>query len=527
MGESKGVAEEGARSQPSPLFPSSLLELLEQEPSRVVFEAGERKLSRGELLALIERLASALRAVGLGPGRGIAIFTGVSPEAFAAHIAAHTLGCRVVGVRPGYAARQLEHVLRMQIDALLVDRQTSSPELLRAAGAARQLSLGPCQGALDLLAAPRSGRSLQIDARPDDVAALYFTSGSTGRPKGCAMTYRALSVHWAWKHPRGWAGVAPEFGASFERYMLYGTLASLVVFEFLAPCLLGGGTAVIPEPELAPLFPDALSHHRISGAIVTVPRFTQMLDRLKREHFDLTSVRALMVSGSPIAPHRLASGIERLGPVVYQGYGQTEAGSISMATPRDFASDPTRALVSVGRPHPGVEISVRDADGRPLPDGRTGELYLKSPHQMSAYWDQPEETRDTLRDGWLCTRDLGRVDERGFVHLVGRTREVAMVNAMVVYLGPIERVLASHPDVDQAYVAATPDERSGESVHAFVVPAPGRRLDQAALCSLVRAELGSDSVPATITPLSSVPVAASGKPDKRALLNSLTGRVGE
>jgi acyl-CoA synthetase (AMP-forming)/AMP-acid ligase II len=141
---------------------------------------------------------------------------------------------------------------------------------------------------------------------------------------------------------------------------------------------------------------------------------------------------------------------------------------------------------------------------------------------MTGYWGDPRETRDVVRDGWIRTRDLGHVDEHGHLYLVGRTRDVILVNAMVVYAGPIERVLASHPGVIDAYVTGAPDERTGEAVHAFVVPAGARPLDGAAsaeLTALVRARLGDDSVPQTITAVPGVPLAASGKPDKRALLS--------
>ncbi|WP_348637874.1 class I adenylate-forming enzyme family protein [Actinomadura madurae] len=144
---------------------------------------------------------------------------------------------------------------------------------------------------------------------------------------------------------------------------------------------------------------------------------------------------------------------------------------------------------------------------------------MRSPSMMAGYWDDPGETRDVLRDGWLRTRDLGRLDGDGRLHLSGRARDVIMVNAMVVYAGPIERVLAGHPDVAEAYVAGAPDEETGEAVHAFVVPAHGRRPGGGALRDLVRDELGADSVPRTITVVPAVPTSAGGKPDKRALLD--------
>jgi fatty-acyl-CoA synthase len=503
-----------------PLFPQSLLDALRQSPGSPAFEQGDRSVSRGELLDLIGRLAGAMRRAGLGPGRGIAVHLAVSPEAFAAHIAAHVLGCRVVAVRPQYAAGQLAHVLGMDVDYVLVDAstvETSTAALLTAPEPAPLLSLGPCPSAIDLLAQPGGGGDLRVTARPDDVAALVFTSGSTGRPKGCAITYRALSSHWTWQ-PRAWSPAAAEFAMAFERYLLFGTLASMVVLEFLAPCLLGGGTAVIPDDDGRPLFPYAIERYRITGSIITVPRLSQMLDVLRRQQVDVGSLRALMVSGSPISPRRLAAAVERLGPVVYQGYGQTEAGNIAMLTPTDIAAGPDRVLGSVGRPHPQVEVSVRDEAEREVDRGRTGEIYVRAPYQMTRYWGQEEETQDTLPDGWLRTRDLGYQDADGFLYLVGRTRDVIMVNAMVVYAGPIEQVLMGHPDVAEAYVAGAPDERSGEAVHAFVVLDGRHTPDLDALTALVRAELGEDSVPRTITVVPGVPMAATGKPDKRALL---------
>ena len=194
--------------------------------------------------------------------------------------------------------------------------------------------------------------------------------------------------------PRDWSPVTAEFAARFQRYLLFGTLSSLVVMEFVAPCLLGGGTAVIPEQDGRPLFPYAIERYRITGSIITVPRLCQMLDLLRDEPVDVSSLRALMVSGSPLSPRRLAEAVDRLGPVIYHGYGQTEVGTISMLTPGDFARCPD---LSLGRPpHPGVEISVRDDEGSRC-HGQTGEIYVRSPSQMALYWGQPEETRDVLR----------------------------------------------------------------------------------------------------------------------------------
>jgi len=482
-----------------PLYPHAVLDALRASPGGVVFEQGERVVKRGELLDMIGRIAGGLRAAGLRRGSGLAIYTAVSPEAFAAYMAAYVLGCRVLGVRPGYPAGQLDHVLGMGSDVVVRDGSAGVPgrRVLR----------------LEELAGSAERPTLEVAARPGDVAALTFTSGSTGRPKGCAITYRALTEHWSWQ-PARWSPVAREMAAGFERTLVFGTLASMVVMEFLALCVLGGGTAVIPEEDGRPFFPFAIERHGITASIITVPRLSRMLDIVRDEQVDVRSLRALMVSGSPLSPDRLAAAVQRLGPVVYHGYGQTETGSISMLTPSDIERGPAHVLASVGRPHPGVEAGVRD-----------GEIYVRSPYQMTGYWGDEDETRAVLRDGWLRTRDLGRIDEDGLLYLSGRARDVIMVNAMVVYAGPIERVLAGHPDVVEAYVVGSPDERTGEAVHAFVVPVDGRIPDAGELRGLVRAELGEDNVPSTVTAVSGVPMAATGKPDKDALLSDRSLRI--
>jgi fatty-acyl-CoA synthase len=494
-----------------PLFPQPVIDALGAAPSRPAFEAGGRVVTRSELLDLIRRFGNALRDAGLRPGDGVAMVTSVTPEAFAVRIAAHTVGCRVVGIRPGYPPAQLAATLGAGIHTVVADKPAMTPDLPSAAGSATLLHLEDLPG-------PDDGRPITVEARPADVARLIYTSGSTGLPKGCAQTYEALTAHWAFQ-PATWSPVVTGLAEAFQRCLVFGTLSSPVVMDYLLLCLLSGGTAVVPDPDPRGLFPYALERHRITGSIMTVPRLHQMLDALRDEPADLGSLRALVVAGSPLNPRRLAAATETLGPVVYQGYGQSEAGLISILTPAQIAAGPPEVLTSVGHPLSLVEIAVRDGNrpGADLATGETGEIWLRSPYMMTGYWDDPEQTADTVRDGWLRTRDLGYLDERGMLHLVGRARDVIIVNAEICYAGPIENVLIGHPDVDQAYVVGRPDERTGEAVHAFVVPAGDRVPDRAALAEAVRTALGAASVPSTITIVTDVPVAASGKVDKRAL----------
>lgn len=464
-------------------FPDSVLDALATRPEHAAVEHGDRVVTGGELLSMIGTIAAGLRSAGLGPGTGVAMDLDVSAESLAAYLAGYTAGCRVVGVHPGYSAPQRHHVLSRGVDAVLTGDRVA--ELLR----------GPAADPV-------------VRARPADVARVAYTSGSTGRPKGCMQTYAALSVHWSWG-VESWCADTVELAGRFRRYLVFGTLSSAVVQDYLALCLLSGGTAVIPRlpaPGEEPLFPGVFQHLRATATIMNVPRLYQTLDSLREKDFDLSTVGAVMVAGSPLPAHRLAEAADVLGPVVYSSYGQTETGGLTALTPADIAAG---VLASVGRLLPNVDVAVRD-----------GEILVRCPYQMCGYLDEPELTAEVLVDGWVRTRDLGRLDG-GYLYLTGRAREVIIVDAMPVYAGPIEQALLAQLDVDQAYVVGAPHERRGEAVHAFVVPRDGTPLDHAGLRAAVRAELGELSVPETITELPEVPVAVSGKPDKAALLGLL------
>ncbi|MFY1670630.1 class I adenylate-forming enzyme family protein [Plantactinospora sp. WMMB334] len=504
-----------------PGYPQAVLDLLGSGRDRPVFEHGARVVGADELSELIARIATGLRAAGIGPGAGLAVVLGVSPEAFAAIVAAQVVGARVAGVRPGLTPDQLRHLLGHRITAVLVDPSTATPQLRSAAAGLPLLGIGPVDGAPDLTAA-RVGELPPVPAgRPDDVARVIYTSGSTGNPKGCLQTYAALGAAWA-AYPDRWPPAVRDLAANLDRYLVFGSLSSQVMLEYGILTLAAGGTMVVAEPprDGAPFFPGALVRHRATASVITVPRLAKLVAAQRAAPVDLGALRALLVSGSPLHPARLAEALAVLGPVVYHGYGQTETGMISMLTPAEMAAAPAR-LGSVGRPPAQVEVQVRDADGRPVPAGVEGELFVRTPAQASGYWADPTETAEVFTDGWVRTRDLGRLDADGYLHLLGRARDVVIVNADLQYAGPIERVLASSDDVAEAYVVAAPDEETGEAVHAFVVPAPGRQPDPEVLRKLVRERLGGSGTPREITFIAEVPVSAAGKPDKRRLCADL------
>jgi len=469
------------------LFPEPVLASLRAAPDRPAVEDGSRAVSRGELHAMVARIAASLARGRLGPGDGVGLVLSLTPEAYAAHLAAHALGCRVAAARPGWSAPQLRQALQTTVDAVVADRP---------------VDVGvPVLPLADLLTASPRDASVPRWARAHDVARLTFTSGSTGSPKACAHTYRAISLAY---QPPEWPPALARLLGHFGRCLVTENLASPVMFTYLGRTLVAGGTVVLPA-GLTP--PQAIEAYGITATMMPPARLHQTL----RSDADLRSLRAVLIGGSPAGPQFLRAAQLRLGPIVWQGYGQAEAGVIAMLTPEDIS---TGHEDSVGRPLPAVEVAIR-----------AGEVCVRSPHMMVGYWNDPRQTAEVLRDGWLHTRDLGLVDDGGFLRLSGRSRDVIMVNAEVCYAGAIERVLATHPNVAQAYVVGVPDPVTGEAIHAFVVSAGDRVPTAGELTDLVRRTLSANSVPARVTAISDVPVGAAGKPDKAALVDR-TGTAG-
>ncbi|GGZ03939.1 class I adenylate-forming enzyme family protein [Streptomyces poonensis] len=488
------MAEAGERGEPGEQFPGLVLELLQAAGGRTVFEHGDRVVSGAQLLGAVRRVTGALREHGVGPGDGVALLLGVSPEAFAAVLAAHVVGARVVGVRPGLTRAQQAHLLAdvaFEVTDRSGERSTGRPGTV-------VLRLD------DLLSAADDGIRPRVTARPGDVARLIHTSGSTGVPKACAQTYAAMTAGWALR-PDAWPPAIRELAARLDRFLVFGTLASQVMMEYGLLALAAGDTLVTADP---PDLPGSIVRHRATASVITVARLTKLVAGQRESPVDLGTLRALMVSGSPLRPGRLREAAEVLGPVVFHGYGQTETGMISMATPEDVPG-------SLGVPP--VELAVRDADGRPVLPGTDGELFVRTPGQSTGYWQEPALTAEVFVDGWVRTRDIGRLDGEGRLWLTGRARDVIIVNANVYYAGPVERLLATHPSVAEAYVVAVPDDSTGEAVHAFVVPAAGRVPSLGELRRLVAADLGEACAPTRLTLIEEVPLTPAGKPDKRRL----------
>jgi acyl-CoA synthetase (AMP-forming)/AMP-acid ligase II len=274
---------------------------------------------------------------------------------------------------------------------------------------------------------------------------------------------------------------------------------------------------MLPEP----VFDADRVLGRVAGERVTVlpgapTLYQSILDHPDRGAHDLSSLR-VAVTGAADIPVALIQRVadELPFPTIVTGYGLTEAGTASATGPGD---DPETIATTVGRPRPGFEVRIAGGQDRAAETGETGEILLRGPSVMAGYLDDPAATAEALSaDGWLRTGDLGTVDDRGYLRIVGRAKDMFIVGGFNAYPAEIENHLLRHPEVRQAAVIGIPDERLGEVGMAFVVTRSGDPAVGAEILAWCRDEIANYKVPRAIEVVGELPVNAAGKVEKNAL----------
>ncbi|GAB2620157.1 fatty-acid--CoA ligase FadD8 [Streptomyces capparidis] len=488
---------------------------------------GERAMTFRELLSLAHRTARVLRDSGLGRGDGLVLLAANPLEMTAVGLAAHILGVRYTPVYAGGGDRVTGHILRDAAPSavVLADAGPAAPahrmaEAARAAGVKTLFGLGPVADPevtdLSAAAAGQPDDPVPVAAREDDVARVLYTGGTTGLPKGVAYTFGALTAA-----AGAWAGAAPPPGLRFLAMTPMAHAAGAIAFG-----LLRHGASV----ELFDRFDAGVLLRRVgaasaAGQPVTTylypPYLYRVLDHPELPRTDLAGLASVGYGSAPMAPHRLAEAVRRLGPRLRQSYALTEAIAITGLGPEDHAlaaASRPELFASVGRPVPGVTVRVTGPDGRALPTGAEGAVEVSGPTVMAGYWRRPDLTAEVLRDGWLRTGDLGRLDEDGYLHLTGREKDLVIVDGVNCHPQAVEQVLVTHPAVRQAAVVGVPDARTGEALLAVCAAGPdGAAGVEDELRALVRDALGPAHVPGRFAFVADIPTASYGKPDKAAL----------
>jgi fatty-acyl-CoA synthase len=242
-----------------------------------------------------------------------------------------------------------------------------------------------------------------------------------------------------------------------------------------------------------------------------------LLDHPRLDQTDLSSLELILYGASPMSPTRLVEGLERIGPIFSQLYGQTECYPVSVLRKEDHDARRPELFASCGFPIASCSVSLRDEDDNEVDPGEAGEICVRAAHAMEQYWKRPEQTAETFKGGWLHTGDIARADERGYLYIVDRKKDMIVSGGFNIFPREVEDVLSSHPDVAMAAVIGVPHEKWGEAVAALIVVKAGTTPSAEALMQLVKDRKGGPHAPKQVEFVDALPLTAVGKVDKKVL----------
>jgi len=498
---------------------------LRRWPSREAFRQDGRSWTYAQTADRLARVARVLRERGLERGQGVGVLSPNRPEVWLAQIGTSIAGGRYTALHPmgslgdhQYACDEAE--LRILcVDPAYAER---AGELQAACPSVETvLTFGPADAGEDLLALEEATGPVALDPGPngpEDISWLLYTGGTTGVPKAAELPESAVAQ----------MGLAVSSGWDLPKQRRYLACAPIThaAGMLITPTLMAGGTVVLqrgfdPERWLA-----EVASERATLSLLVPTMIYAVLDHPKLDVTDFAALETIMYGASPMSPTRLVEGIQRIGPVFAQLYGQTECGGVATSLWREH-HDPKDLgrLASCGLPMPNARVEVLDDEGRPVPDGEPGEICVQGPSVMRGYFKQPELTEKTLVDGWLRTGDMAVRDADFFLTIVDRKKDMIVSGGFNVFPREIEDVLAAHPAVSTAAVIGVPDEKWGEAVKAVVVARPGETVDAADLIALVRERKGPIYAPKSVDVVDALPLTAVGKADKKTLRAKYWGEV--
>jgi long-chain acyl-CoA synthetase len=342
---------------------------------------------------------------------------------------------------------------------------------------------------------------------PDDPCVLFYTSGTTGRPKGAIHTHKSMLA---------------EAGLS-HRHLCSDDVALCVMPFFhvggaaahLIPVFAAGATIVIHRKFDETLVLEAVDKERVTYIFLVPTMIARLLDHPDLGQYDLSSLRLVAYTGAPMPVEALRKGIARLGSIFMQELGQTETLNMTMLGSEDHKLEGSpkelKRLESAGKPMGQGEFRLVDEQDHDVPVGEVGEIVARSERIMQGYWRAPEETAQTIRDGWLHTGDVARMDEDGYVYLVDRKKDMIISGGENIYSREVEDVLYMHPAVREAAVVGVPDEKWGESVKAVIVLEEGATVSEQEIIDFCKANMASYKKPCSVEFWSDLPKTGSGK----------------
>lgn len=492
------------------------------QPDAEAVICGKTRLTYAELDDHSDRLAVALRGLGLHQGDRVATLAANRAELVVTEIALYKAGLVRVPINARLGATEVAHLLR-ESDARVLLADAAHLDAVRpiVSGTAAKTvigydgptDLGP--GYLDTLSG-NEAEPVAVECAEGDAAVLHFTSGSTGKLKAAVQTYGNRLALMRKTVMSAGTRVGPG-----DRQILAGPVTHASGMPLLGIFFAGGCAVILPRWD-AEEFLATVQRERATHAFVVPTMINTVLALPHARDYDTSSLRQLIYGAAPMSPRRIREAWDFFGPVLSQGYGcgETTSGVLFLSTEdhrRAIEGEDEELLLSCGRPLAEAEVAIVDEDGTPVPDGEIGEIAVRGPDVVPGYLGAPELTAASFRDGWFLTGDLARRRADGYVFIVDRKKDMIVSGGFNIYAVEVESVLHQHPDVYEAAVVGVPDEQWGEAVKAVVVLREGATLTEDALIGFCADRLARMKKPRSVDFVAALPHNPNGKIDRRAI----------
>jgi long-chain acyl-CoA synthetase len=488
-------------------------------PDEEAFVSGLLRVTFSRFNLRVNRLIRSLQRAGVAKGGVIGILSWNCMEYPEIYGAAMKGGFIASPFNPRLHQEELEYLIRYsEADTLFV-----GPELLDAVESLKgRLSRVKCfvllegsapgMTAYHELLQGESSDEPNVEVTKDDPVIIFYTSGTTGLPRGALYTHARKLDNTKIK--------ALEMGTKpGDRHLMVLPFFHIGGDSHLWPFFLAGGCNVILSNRS--FDPSAVLHaiheERVTDMQIVPTQLSALLNHPDREKYDLRSLNRIYYAASPMPVELLRKGLEVFGPIFAQGYGQTESGPQIATLPKEshevLNKPPERqkVLASCGQPSLGVHVRVVDETNRDVPPGTVGEIIAQSDSIMTEYWKKPKETAETVVDGWLHTGDLAYYDERGFIYIVDRKKDMIVSGGENVYSREVEEVLYKHPAVAEVAVIGVPDPTWVERVHAVIVLKADAAATEKEIIAFCKKHIASYKAPKSVRFVDSLPRNPQGK----------------
>ncbi|RJG03118.1 class I adenylate-forming enzyme family protein [Noviherbaspirillum sedimenti] len=478
----------------------------------IAIESSGENVTYEQLAQRVNALAAALQDMDPQPGTRVGICSGNTIEHVVAQLAVLAAGKVWIPLNPRNSVVELARIIEF----------TRTKVVLTVAkyGSQLEMSSVPHQIALDKpfgnvtttyaqLQDKYAGKvPVRVEMTEETLQAIKFTGGSTGVPKGVMQTYRT------WRSAV--INLIDAYGFTDADRNLLAAPVTHGAGTYLLPVLAKGGCHVILDEINAETVLDALMNKGITNVFMPPTLFYMVMAAGEGKPVSFPKLRHLIYGGAPMPVEKIRAAQRFFGPVIEVTYGQTEAPQIVTFLSGKELLDP-RNVNSVGRASLLSDFVIMGPDNKILPAGEAGEICVRGQMIMHGYLDQPDKTAETIVDGWLHTGDLGYVDERGYLYLRGRSREVIITGGFNVYPVDVEDVLGKHPAVQEVAVFGTDDDKWGEAVRAAIHVKAGMSLTEDELIQYAKEQMGSVKAPKHVHFMEEIPRNPVGKVDKLKL----------